>query len=663
MSHHTLALLLCATVASAQTGPRQRKMLPLPAGKPFSGPETLRVGSQRLTRCGIAYCGSLVRPLDPAGEVAGTISIGFEFYPRRELTQPPLGALVATEGGPGYPTTGSRAYYLGLFQPLMDRRSLLLVDNRGTGTSGAIDCTPLQSQAQLTQAAIQTCGTQMGPASDLYGTGQAADDLAAVIDALALGPVDLYGDSYGTFFSQAFAGRHPGLLRTLVLDSAYAVIGADPWYPEAPPAARNAFNAACQRSPACQNQAGASMDRIQALLDSVRQTPVTAIVPNGDGRPTAATANAQGLAYVMFSNASGPVVYRELDAAARAWRENHDQAPFLRLVAENQESASSNYPSTSAAAFSAGLFVAVSCSDYPQIYSMTAPLDLRFVQDQGAIAQKKIRDPAVFAPFSIDEFLSMPLDYSVVNLCLRWPVPSPAHPPGQPVPPGTVFPGLPVLVLSGDLDSLTPAAQGAQAAALFPLAQQVLVANSFHVTALADTYDCSSVIVRRFVETGSPGDTSCAAVIPEVRLLPRFARQSAELDPAAPLPGNQGTTQDLQVAAAAAYAAGDALARFWVNYDGSGVGLRGGRFRYHFVGNSLRFELSEMAWTEDVIVSGNVDCSMSGTGSVTMNLEVSGPGSSSGTVTVSYQNWTPLSTATLSGTFGGRSIAASMYAP
>jgi pimeloyl-ACP methyl ester carboxylesterase len=40
----------------------------------------------------------------------------------------------------------------------------------------------------------------------------------------------LYGDSYGTFFSQVFAGRHPELLRTLVLDAAYPTFGEDAWY-------------------------------------------------------------------------------------------------------------------------------------------------------------------------------------------------------------------------------------------------------------------------------------------------------------------------------------------------------------------------------------------------------------------------------------------------
>jgi pimeloyl-ACP methyl ester carboxylesterase len=501
----------------------------------------------------------------------------------------------------------------------------------------------------------------MGAAADLFSTGLAADDMAAVIQALALGVVDLYGDSYGTYFSQAFAGRHPEMLRSVVLDAAYAVTGADPWYPEAPLAAANAFDQSCRRSPACQELPGTSMSRIQALLGAVRANPVTAVAPNGDGTPSLVHANAQGLAYAMFSNAS-LVVYRELDAAARAWTDHMDQAPFLRLIAENQEAARSLPGNLDTTAFSAGLFVAVSCSDYPQIYSMTLGLEERLAQDAMVIRQKRADDPNVFAPFTIDEFLQMPLDYSVVNLCLRWPVPSLQYPPGQPVPPGTVFPGVPVLVLSGDLDSLTPVAQGAQAAALFPNASQVITANTGHVSALADPYRCASTIVRNFVQALSAGDTSCAALIPEVRLVPQFARTAGELDPASALPGNRGSAAELQVVSAAVLTAGDAMARWWVNYDRSGVGLRGGSFRYVPAGTHERFDLAGLQWTEEVAVSGSIDWDLL-SGSVIMNLSVAGPQGVNGSLTVTYNQWAAKAYASISGTLAGHTIAATMYAP
>ena len=177
-----------------------------------------------------ARCGTITRLLDPTDPSLGTIEISFELHRAREKGLPHLGTIVAVEGGPGYATTASRDYYLDLFDPLLDQRDLLLVDNRGTGGSGAIDCPELQSYEGNYYLNVGLCGKQLGKASDVYGTAFAADDMAAVLDALEIDRVDLYGDSYGTFFGQTFALRHPDRLRTLTLDAAYPVEDQDPWY-------------------------------------------------------------------------------------------------------------------------------------------------------------------------------------------------------------------------------------------------------------------------------------------------------------------------------------------------------------------------------------------------------------------------------------------------
>ena len=234
----------------------------------------LVVGSVTLHPCEIlpGYCGNLLRPLDPSGQVPGNISIGFEFF-RHAESGVALETIVANEGGPGYPSTGTESSYVQLFTPLMDHRDLLLVDQRGTGLSQNINCPLLQSEPYPLPPGIAACGQQLGHTSYLYGSGLAADDMAAVLDALGITKIDLYGDSYGTFFSQTFAARYPQRLRSLVLDSAYPVVGQSPWYPEAAPAARQAFDYACRRSETCRSLPGTALDRIRDLLDSMRVHP------------------------------------------------------------------------------------------------------------------------------------------------------------------------------------------------------------------------------------------------------------------------------------------------------------------------------------------------------------------------------------------------------
>ncbi|MGC9945684.1 MAG: alpha/beta fold hydrolase [Bryobacteraceae bacterium] len=652
-------LLAAASLPAASPHRRVAASVPLPAGPP-----QIRAGSLTLSRCPTvtAYCGSITQPLDPAGQVPGTIQIAFEFYPHLNSSQPAAGTIVAVEGGPGYPSTGSRVSYIDLFYPLLDTHDLLLVDNRGTGKSQALDCQPLQTGGNGTLHDIALCGASLSPAADLYGSGIAADDLAAVLAALAIPQIDLYGDSYGSYFSQAFAGRHGNLLRALILDSTWPVVGESPWYPEASPAMQNAFNVTCQQNVDCRNLPGTSIGRITTLLDALYAHPFAGSAPDGNGNYITVHADGESLAYEAYSNSSDSVVYRELDPAARAYLDQGDSAPLLRLIAENGRASLSNCIGGAPSCYSAALFVAVSCSDYPQIYDMTAPPSLRPAEDIASIQQEQLTDPGVYAPFTIADYRLMPLPSSVLDMCLPWPVPSPAHPPGQPVPPGTVFPSVPVLVLSGELDSLTPAQQGAEAAALFPNATQILVANSFHVTAEGDQDDCASAIAVHFFRDLTPGDTSCASQIAEVRMLPRFARTMSALDPATPGPGNQGTTADLQAAAAAALTAGDAIARWWVNTSGSGVGLRGGQFQYTGTGNITNFTLDSSQWVENLAVSGSIVWQYVTPGAVVAQLTfntAAGPGA----LRITWDDRQPQAQATIQGAIGGRTIVATMQAP
>ena len=56
--------------------------------------------------------------------------------------------------------------------------------------------------------------------------------------------------------------------------------------------------------------------------------------------------------------------------------------------------------------------------------------------------------------------------------------------PALPLVPDAPYPQVPVLVVSGELDNMTPVADGAAAAARFPRAHHVVITNGFHVNAL-----------------------------------------------------------------------------------------------------------------------------------------------------------------------------------
>ncbi len=138
----TGVLALVLTVAAVGPG------IAAAGAEPRPEPAARLKASARLPKCvGVpgARCGSITVPLDRAHPGGPTIPIVFEIHPHRDTSRPPLEPIVAVEGGPGYASRGTRDYFVDLFDPLMDRRDLLIIDNRGTGDSQAVDCPALQS--------------------------------------------------------------------------------------------------------------------------------------------------------------------------------------------------------------------------------------------------------------------------------------------------------------------------------------------------------------------------------------------------------------------------------------------------------------------------------------------------------------------------------------
>ena len=624
----------------------------------------LAVGSITLQRCGTAasWCGTLSRPLDPAGLVAGTISIYFEYYPHTAAGNS-LGTVVATEGGPGYPATQSRNEYLALFQPLLTQWDLLLMDNRGTGKSGAVDCADLQTAAAITEDNVAKCGRSLGKKAALYSTAFAADDLAAILAALALGPIDLYGDSYGTFFEQVFAVRHPQALRSIVLDGAYPIGGpAYAWYPSYAPAMRDKFNIACHRSDACRQLSGSSLEHITPALAMLRRAPFAAQARDADGKLESFTANAALLATVMFASAPAFATVRELDAAARAFVDG-DRAPLLRLMAETLVDVDSRDESQTPAKFSAGLAAAVMCGDAPQIFDMRLAPARRVAARDAAIAHRKFSDSGTYAPFTIDEYLGLPLDYSFIDECVLWPVAPKEHPASQVVPDTAAYPDVPALIISGELDNMTTVADGAAVARRFPQSRQLIVANSFHVNALPHARSgCAADIVRRFVQTLNPGDTDCTRTVPEVRLLPQFARRVHNLTPARAVGGNTAAPEQLRAVTAAVLTAGDVMARLESNTAGKGVGLRGGAFSVRKTVDRYWLVLRDVRFTEDLAVSGRLSWPVR-SGVAEGKLTLAGTDELTGPISVSWIEGGAQAQVHIRGTLGHATVAADVPAP
>jgi pimeloyl-ACP methyl ester carboxylesterase len=415
-------------------------------------------------------CGSIEVPFERADPSLGEIKIGFAVRERDRDGQPSLGAIFAAEGGPGYSSTGTANAYTKLFGGLLRRRELVLVDQRGMGRSQPIDCPDLQKGIGPEWITLSECAQRLGPRFESYRTSAAADDIDDVRRALGLGKITLYGDSYGTFLGQSYAFRHGDTLNALVLDSAYPARGETGWYPSLPRTQIRSMPKACRRVDSC---SGDAARRLEKLVDYLRETQ-RGVGPLLDALESAGT----------------PESFVEVDRAGVQLRRGN-QKPWIDLTTY-QKQGSGNLRSY----VRAGELI-VGCNDYPMIWDKEASEEERRAQLEEEIRE---HDPDTFAPFTPREIaLSSNIGY---HECLTWPAPTDLYEP--PVDENAEAPDIPVLVVSGEFDSLTTVHEGEVVTDMFPNGEQFIARNVGHVDALYHEDGPAAREIRRFLRRNLP---------------------------------------------------------------------------------------------------------------------------------------------------------------
>ena len=372
---------------------------------------------------------------------------------------------------------------------------------------------------------------------------------------------------------------------------------------------------------------------------------------------------------VMFNAGNYPLIYRDLDAATRAWLEKADRTPLLRLAAE----VDTDWGPSAPADFSMGLAIAVVCQEYPLLYSLTATPSQRRTTYTAAINQARSSRPNLFAPFTIDEGLASELYITPLDICLDWPAPPAGYAQGDALPAQPVFPNAPTLVLSGDLDAVTSVTDATQAASQFPDVEHLVIPNLTHITAFSnlggnvgpggvDHTQCVSKVVLNFVRNLAPGDTSCIPKVRPIRTVPEFALNSSEVSPAIATTGNKGTASELRIASATAETVGDVIARFSIAYAGYGAGLRAGTFTHKPTSTGHSFTLKSLKWTNDLKVSGTMTWNL-GTSLISASAKLVKGGKSIGNLTISWKDNDTAAEATITGTINGKVVKARRIAP
>jgi pimeloyl-ACP methyl ester carboxylesterase len=423
-------------------------------------------------------CSDVVVPLDRSGAVPGTVDLHVESLPPSGQSS---GAVFLLAGGPGQGS--AHTFDLGdpqsasLFRFLFPGYTLVAYDDRGTGSSGLLNCPALQVSTDPSGQDLlaSACASSIGPPASFYGTVDHAADLDAVRASLGLDKIALYGVSYGTKLALAYAATYPTHVARMVLDSVLPTNLPDPFganVARAMPATLSAFCAQVCRA-ATPDFAG----DVTAVANRLAAKPAHGSVLLASGGSKSDTLSGVGLVSLVVDADLNPGLAAELPAAVHAARLGN-LAPLLRLhVLDTQES------ELSAPDLSFALYAATDCRDGPFPWPADSAPSARPGLLRSAIAALP---PGTFGPFG-----SWAADLGNASLCDTWPTPSG----GVNLSPAA-FPNVPVLALSGGFDMRTPTEGAQSVVAQFPQGRLVVVPGVGHSVVTTDPSGCAALAVH-----------------------------------------------------------------------------------------------------------------------------------------------------------------------
>lgn len=409
-----------------------------------------------------ALCGRVRVPEDRAAPAGRSLDLFVVRIPAAGPDPAPDPVLFLT-GGPGDAASETAADLPEILSVLHPRHDLVFVDQRGTGRSHPLPCA---GSGEPSPEEARACRLVLERDADLrrYTTWDAVEDLEAVRRALGAAAIDLVGSSYGTQVAQAYLQRHGDRVRAAVL------VGALPLAPESllfvawdAERALHLLFEDCAADPAC----AAAFPRLAAeteeVLRRLQDKPVRVTVddPQG-GTPVEVTFDRGRFAATLRTRLySAEAQSRVPLALHQAFLGDYRSMARAAVVIARLQNRGA----------SLGMFLSVVCAE-------GAP----FV------------DPAAVQRLSEGTFFGAGRTLAWLRACREWPrgeVPADFAAP--------VRSDVPVLIVSGRLDPVTPPSWGEQVAAFLPQSRQVVFAASSHFP----DGPCASGLVARFVEQGS----------------------------------------------------------------------------------------------------------------------------------------------------------------
>jgi pimeloyl-ACP methyl ester carboxylesterase len=415
----------------------------------------------------VGQCGWLQRPENPDDPDGRQIRIKVARIPARGRVSEP-DPLVFFAGGPGQSATESWPIVARALQKVNESRDILLVDQRGTGQSNPLKCPQIELDKALAldwedlANSTRECLESQDADPRYYTTTIGMRDIDAARAALGYEKVNLFGGSYGTRAAQVYLRLYPERVRSVVLDGVVPqtlALGTE--HAEKLDQAIFRVLESCQRDPACSEAFPDSAGKLRELMTSLEQSPVdiVAIHPmTGEELPLTFNREvlASSLRFLTYSADSQAMLPLLIHEAATERRFDRLASQMLIAATGLQQS------------ISQGMELSVMCAeDFPY-----------------------------FPEEASGSFLMGDMMHKAITIqCGIWPRgPAPAdfHEP--------VSADVPVLLLSGELDPVTPPEYAERVAAHFPQSTHLVAPGQGHITT---TRGCMGKLVSDFIIDGS----------------------------------------------------------------------------------------------------------------------------------------------------------------
>ena len=437
---------------------------------------------------GTVKCGTLDVYENRATKSGRMISLNIVVVPATGDKREP-DPLVYFAGGPGGSATEDGPGIARAFARVREHRDLLLVDQRGTGKSHPLDCNfydPADLQSYLGYFFplddVRKCRTQLEANSDLklYTTTIAMDDMDEVRAALGYEKLNLFGGSYGTRAALTYLKRHPQHVRTVTLQG---VAPTDQYMPsdfaQQTERAIQGVLSECAADEACNKAFPNLKDEAKAVLAELLKGPVEVEIqkPNSNERVKVKLSRdlaAEAIRYMLYSPVPAGRVPLVLHLAA--------QGNYVPLT-----NAALRYRLNLVGAGSNGMYLSVTCAE-----------DLPWIK------------PGEGERLAANTFLG---DYRLRQqreACALWPRGEIERDYAQPV-----RSDLPVLILTGQWDPVTPPSNAERVAKTLTNSLNIVVPSGAHGLDGLEGGDCVDNTVIEFIERGTfKGiDTSCVKSI------------------------------------------------------------------------------------------------------------------------------------------------------